>query len=757
MEISKEIITLSKIRDGLFIGDSRSGTNLDLLMQFKISHIINATGIPLPYSFESFGIKYLTISWLENPPENTIIIDNDLISNIICFIDESNIKGEGLLGFSVKGKNRICVIIILYLITKYNWSLKKCLEYVKKKKQDMEINNFYMNQLEIYEKNFFSKKNFLNSSFNWNNNIIKDKDELVMSNTYINEIKNNINKDENKDKNIINDKNPIIRKIIWGDNKKYVRQMAQPGLIHYNIDKDLFLKKNIEDITDHISKKPLRSCIKNNININSSININKINSTNKKRRTKIYLAADVHMTNSSNKRCSTDYKNEIKDIQDNQNELLLTQKNSNRNERNNNDNNKNIFEDILITEQNDDNKEKLFNEGNNKKKEKVINNNKPYNKNNVTNNLNIIKNIENNDSDDEIKLSIINIDNTNKEKNERKKDDNKETMKEFGFNIVNVEQKNNINKGLKPIINKLLKIDPNLETLNKYLKNQKKQTYINIIDNVQNYKINQNKNTNYLNLNLNSDIDKNKNNLNKEKKHTFSVNKVNLIPINTNNNNNITTKDKKSKPRSKEEKRKDNNKLFLHNFNLNTENNNMNIKNNNFTINKQNKVFKKKINNFFMDAYGNYPPGFNKKKRNINSARIEYQYNGNNKNFLTPNINYYLANNLPQKNKKGEKKENTIIPNINLNRNSQNLQKNDSNSQKNSNKNLKNKKNKIIKNPIMNKNKNNINKSNNNNLFITNIINSNHLVSFNRKESKFIFIIIYNFFFIYSMYTNNKK
>ena len=57
----------------------------------------------------------------------------------------------------------------------------------------------------------------------------------------------------------------------------------------------------------------------------------------------------------------------------------------------------------------------------------------------------------------------------------------------------------------------------------------------------------------------------------------------------------------------------------------------------------------------------------------------------------------------------------------------------------------------------MNKNKNNINKSNNDNLFITNIINSNHLVSFNRKESKFIFIIIYNFFFIYSMYTNNKK
>ena len=33
--------------------------------------------------------------------------------------------------------------------------------------------------------------------------------------------------------------------------------MVQPGLIHYNIDKDLFLKKDIEDITDHMNKKPI--------------------------------------------------------------------------------------------------------------------------------------------------------------------------------------------------------------------------------------------------------------------------------------------------------------------------------------------------------------------------------------------------------------------------------------------------------------------------------------------------------------------
>lgn len=54
-------------------------------------------------------------------------------------------------------------------------------------------------------------------------------------------------------------------------------------------------------------------------------------------------------------------------------------------------------------------------------------------------------------------------------------------MKEYGFNIVNVEKKSkdatiaNFNTEIRPILENLLKIDPNLETLNKYLKSKKKE------------------------------------------------------------------------------------------------------------------------------------------------------------------------------------------------------------------------------------------------------------------------------------------
>ena len=788
MELKSE--SLSKIRDGLFIGDKSVGTNLDLLMQFKISHIINATGIPLLSSFESLGIKYMTINWRENPPENTEIINDDLILNLIKFIDESNADGEGLLGFSGTGKNRICVVIILYLMTKYNWSLKNCLEYIKIKKHDVEINNFYMNQLELYEKKLINKNNFFNSPSNWNSDTIKDRDELVMRNTYMNAVNKNKNLNENKSDN--HNQNKIVRNVEWGDNKKYARQMAQPGLIHFNVDKDLFLKTNIEDITEHLNKKPIRCCIKNNAYNSTTTNINSIKnktySTNKRKKTKIYLAADVHTVNNSNKDCVIDINNLSRIKEEKQSGFFLTQGRNKDNEIEReskviDDDKKNIFEDITLTDKNDDVINNLLqmkgNKDNGEKnrnkmyaKDKIIidsnkrestNNernkpkdNTPLDDKHIINNLNIFKNMDNSDSEDEIKLNIINM-NKNKEKVEKKsesedKKELKKTMKEYGFNIVNIEKKNkdntiiNFNTEIKPILANLLKIDPNLETLQKYIKSKKKNTYLNFSDafaknNLTKTKSNTiNTNSNKDTISVNSNLNVKKDNFNEKAKS----NDINLVPINLNK----TNQNKQAKSKTKDDK-KNNNKLYLFNLNLNIENNNtININNNIINNNnKTNKGFNRKLNNFFTDEYGNYPKGFNnKKKRSTSSARTGYQKNFNNYNnqqFLSPNMNYYLAN-VPHSNKNKEKKGNTIIPNINLNYNHNKRINQSIHSQKSSNnKNNKNMKKssqtKIFMRPNININKNNINNAinTNKNILITSISNSNNMNSLNRKESKY--------------------
>ena len=133
------------------------------------------------------------------------------------------------------------------------------LEQETKRLKDLEIKILGKNNIIEDEKLF------------WNEEALNDPNELIMKNTLMNEVqdyqlrKNNFFEEKSRYR--------IIRHVEWGDNKKFARQMVQPGLVHYNIDKDLFLKTGIEDINIHTKNKPLRSCIKSNLNLSLSLNI----------------------------------------------------------------------------------------------------------------------------------------------------------------------------------------------------------------------------------------------------------------------------------------------------------------------------------------------------------------------------------------------------------------------------------------------------------------------------------------------------
>ena len=728
MEISTEVISISKIRDGIFIGDMRAGINLDLLMQFKISHIINATGMQLPYTFESIGIKYLTIEWSENPPKETNVITKDIVSSIISFIDDSLLNGEGLFGFSFNGKNRICVVIILYIMSKFHWPLKKCLEYVKKKKTDLDINTYYKNQLTEYEKKFFENSNnhIVQPNLFWKNNDLKDKNELLMSNTYLNEIKNFKINSYNNTENAEEKKYKIIRHVEWGDNKKYARQMAQPGLIHYNIDKDLFLKKDIKEITFHMKNKPLRSCIRTiqpehvnyNINTNSSIR-------RKKKNTKIYLAADINPFIASKKNSAS---------QDNKfktegNEQITSTKNNNMNKNENDkkcNKNENIENKLAI-------EIKLEEDKNQEEKGKRTITD-ICSENHIVNNLFITSTkIEDNDSDDDIKLNnIININNKKKENKDLDDENVKKNVttnkKDIGFNIVNIDPQKITTNDIKPILNNLLKIDPNLQTLKKYLKANKKKAFTNFSNTFPDFKINNSNNTNG---NINSLTESNNPTINTINtiSNSNDPNVINLIPVHMNNN--LNSQNQSIKVKNKEEKK--NNGIYLLNLNLNIDNRtNFNIKNNiiNNGTNSNNvkHVFNKKLNNFFMDSNGNsYFNSFNKYK-NRRSNTSERKNNIKN-NYLSPNVNYYLGNNKGTYIRSGkDKTENTFIPNLIITPNNYSI-----NNPRNINK---TEKNKIFMRPAINIDRSNINNMINNNkkVLMNNIANSN---CFNKKESKY--------------------
>ena len=250
-----EILNISKVKEGFYIGDKVSAISIEVVVQFKLTHIINASGDQVINQWETIGMKYLTLNWEESPSQSLFDQKDEIADKILFFIEDSFINGEGILAHSYKGKNRVCIVVLIYLMKKYKWSLKKSMEYLKSKKQDVDIPSFFLSQLIKFESRLIQKGE-LTKDIPWSFENLKDPDEKLLRNTYMNGLnKNKINRSN------LNENKGKIRHIIWADNAEAEQQIP---LFVINLDKDLFFKKNIRPIFIHKQIKPLKPCIKKN-------------------------------------------------------------------------------------------------------------------------------------------------------------------------------------------------------------------------------------------------------------------------------------------------------------------------------------------------------------------------------------------------------------------------------------------------------------------------------------------------------------
>ena len=262
---------LIKIKDTIYIGDITIGTNRELIEEFNITHIINSTNNISTNNLGFSNVKSINLNWMESPKQQLFNSNDENIIKLMKFIDNAEKNGEGLLIFSLKGKNRCYIVVIIYLIKKYNWTVNKCIDYIKSKTDDVLIPNYFMKQLIEFEKRN-NKITNIKKSINWSeeeNN--RDKDENIMRNTYINTLSlkerdnlNNNNINNNKDKIIEEtknkNKNKNKKKIKWKD------KIPNNSLVSIQFDKDLIFKENISVIKNHIEMKPKKSCIKKRFN-----------------------------------------------------------------------------------------------------------------------------------------------------------------------------------------------------------------------------------------------------------------------------------------------------------------------------------------------------------------------------------------------------------------------------------------------------------------------------------------------------------
>ena len=333
-EMMTEVLNIAKIKEGFYIGDKISAISIDVIIQFKITHMINATGNQIMNQWESIGISYLTLNWSESP--NQILFDSkdEIANRIVEFVDGSLLgKGEGLLAHSLKGQNRVCIVVLIYLMKKYKWSLNKSLQYLKSKKQDVEIPIFFFEQLKQFEIRLKSRGE-LTYDVPWEFEGLKDPEEKLLRNTYLNGVKQ-----ENKNNNQKINQNKNMRHIMWADINPYQKSNLELN----NTENDLFFKKEIKPITVHQSLRPRKGCIKginnnNGININNyniNMNMNEINIKN------VEISMENNFANLIKK--SMNLSNNIIAEQNNRNNLKIINNNNYFNQNQNQNNNINII------------------------------------------------------------------------------------------------------------------------------------------------------------------------------------------------------------------------------------------------------------------------------------------------------------------------------------------------------------------------------------------------------------------------------
>ena len=270
MDLHTDMVNIAKIIDGIFLGDVIAGTTLDIIFEFKISHMINTASNQIPSQFTSIGVKYLNLNWPENPSLNIPLIKDEIANKIMNYIDNCLKNGDGLMIYSMKGQNRCCAVILIYLMKKYFWSLEKSKQFLLSKKPDMKLSKNFSEQLNNYQIHLHKLFPNRKRSINWSEENIKDNDEMLMRNTYINDVVLSKKKSlvsENKVKN-------SERHVGWADDNK--NENNEKKLVNYDIENDLYFKKKVKDITSHLNiTKELKSIIKNVENEDKNENNNK--------------------------------------------------------------------------------------------------------------------------------------------------------------------------------------------------------------------------------------------------------------------------------------------------------------------------------------------------------------------------------------------------------------------------------------------------------------------------------------------------
>lgn len=182
-----EILGAVKVKDGLFIGDELAAQDLEFVVANKVTRVINCCGRQVPNHWEPIGVIYLTYFWVD-ADNQTVLDPRDVVSNeIFRFIEEALEGAESVLIHSVRGQSRSCCVLSAYMMKKYNWGLRKTMEFLSSRRPDLNLKPSFLQQLSGYERRLMAQSK-VPFSLDWNDADFSrlESEDLLLRNTYIN-------------------------------------------------------------------------------------------------------------------------------------------------------------------------------------------------------------------------------------------------------------------------------------------------------------------------------------------------------------------------------------------------------------------------------------------------------------------------------------------------------------------------------------------------------------------------------------------
>lgn len=132
------------IIDNIYLGNGNNAANINTINKYDIKFIINVTQ-ELDNYFEP-DIKYFKCELLDEK-ENNI---SNFFPKIIEIFNKN--KENNILIHCFMGSSRSAVMVLLYLIKFKNMTLEDSLKFLKKKRDIININKEFINQLKLYLK-----------------------------------------------------------------------------------------------------------------------------------------------------------------------------------------------------------------------------------------------------------------------------------------------------------------------------------------------------------------------------------------------------------------------------------------------------------------------------------------------------------------------------------------------------------------------------------------------------------------------------